>query len=762
MPESPSARGAVIALLATALAAAFSLFSLRPPAPVPASAPAGDFSSDRAMDHVRRIAVVPHPTGSPANAAVREYILSAFRGYGLDPQVQETVGVWRGGRYASGAMVRNIVARLSGLRGAGSQHGKAVLLVGHYDSVPTGPGAGDDGHSVGVLLETLRALRAGPALTNDVIFLLTDGEEIDMLGAAAFVNEHPWAADAAVVLNFEARGTGGPAHMFETSEGNGWLIRQFAQAAPYPRTDSVSYEVYRRLPNDTDLTVFKRHGYSGLNFAFIDNVFFYHTAFDDVAHLGRGTVQQQGSYALSLARQFGNADLSQTKAPDVVYFTVPGRRVVVYSKALVWPLTLLAAVVLAAMIAAGLRRRSLTIWGLLRGLLAFVLAAIAAPAAVKGLWWVIGRFPWQPSSTFIQPYNWRWYEWAFIALTVAIVTAVYGWFRRRTSLADLAAAALVAWMVILLATCIVAPLASYLLTWPLLVALLAFWTVLAPSKWQTVCLSLAGVVAAWMLTPYIHMLFVALTVAAGWLSMALLVMLLGLLLPAWIFAAGKRLPIAAAVVCILLLGGAALTAGFTPQHPRPAAVCYALDSASGRALWFSDTLTSDPWIAQFIPENSPRAPLPGFLPFSDVRQAAAPALALAAPEIEILDDKQLNGSRSLTLHVRSARQAPGLVLIADPPLSVRGFTVNGRPLNGDPVSANFLIKYFVYRAAPPEGIQVQIDLAASTPVHLRVLDSSDGIPGTHQPRPPNVMRAIVYWPYNETTVVGRDFDAPAR
>jgi len=106
--------------------------------------------------------------------------------------------------------------------------------------------------------------------------------------------------------------------------------------------------------------------------------------------------------------------------------------------------------------------------------------------------------------------------------------------------------------------------------------------------------------------------------------------------------------------------------------------------------------------------------------------------------------------------LRSARQAPGLVLIADPPLSVRGFTVNGRPLNGDPASANFLIKYFVYRAAPPEGIQVQIDLAASTPVHLRVLDSSDGLPGTHQPRPPNVMRAIVYWPYNETTVVGRD------
>ncbi len=106
-------------------------------------------------------------------------------------------------------------------------------------------------------------------MRNDVIFLLTDGEELGLLGAAAFVNEHPWAKDVGVALNFEARGTGGPVRMFETSEQNGWLIRRFAQAAPYPRTDSISYEIYRSLPNDTDLTVFKRHGYAGLNFAFI-------------------------------------------------------------------------------------------------------------------------------------------------------------------------------------------------------------------------------------------------------------------------------------------------------------------------------------------------------------------------------------------------------------------------------------------------------------------------------------------------------------
>jgi hypothetical protein len=103
-----------------------------------------------------------------------------------------------------------------------------------------------------------------------------------------------------------------------------------------------------------------------------------------------------------------------------------------------------------------------------------------------------------------------------------------------------------------------------------------------------------------------------------------------------------------------------------------------------------------------------------------------------------------------------------VVLVADPAVRVRGLAVNGRPLNGDPASATFPFRYFTFREVPPEGIQLQFNLTRRTPLHLRVMDSSDGVPGTHQPRPANVMRSILYWPYNETTLVGRDFDIPAR
>lgn len=757
MPESAPASRPAVGLLAAVAAAVFSLYDLRPPAPLAVTAAANQFSAERAMDHIRRIAVAPHPSGSPANTAVRDYILAVFRQYRLKPQVQESIGVWRGGRYASAAVVRNIAARLPG-----SQSGKAVMLVGHYDSVPTGPGAGDDGHSVGVLLETLRALRAGPALRHDVIFLLTDGEELDMLGAAAFVNEHPWAADVAVVLNFEARGTGGPAHMFETSEGNGWLIREFAQAAPYPRTDSISYEVYRRLPNDTDLTVFKRHGYTGLNFAFIENVFFYHTAFDDVAHLDRGSVQQQGGNALALARQFGNADLTQTKAPDVVYFTVPGRKVVVYPQAMVWPLALVATIALLMLIVTGLRRHALTIWGTVRGLLAFVLVVIAAPAATWTLWRAASRLFPAPAYSFIQPYNWRWYEIAFLAFTLAIAVAIYAWFRRRTSIADLTAAGLVVWMATMLAACVLAPLVSYLFTWALLLALPAFCTALFRSRGQTLCMCIGGAVAAWLVVPYIDLLFVSLTVAAGWLPMALLVLLLGILLPLWIFAARLPIAIAFALAGVLLLAGAALTAGFSPDHPKPATVFYALDSQTGRALWVSDALIPDAWMAQFIPAGSPRGPVPKFLPSGDVQWAPAPLEPLAAPEIEVAADHVSDAARTLVLRVRSPRHAQGLVMIADPTVRVHGLSVNGRPMNGDKSSATFPFRYFSFYGLPAEGIEIRLDLSAKTPLHLRVIDCSDGIPGTYQPRPPGIMRSILYWPYNETTVVSRDFEIQGR
>ena len=156
--------------------------------------------------------------------------------------------------------MRNIVARW---RGSGQPGKKTLLLSAHYDSVPRGPGAGDDASGVAAILESLRALKAGPPPERDVIILINEGEEVGLFGADGLLQEHPWAKDVGVVLNFDARGNSGPSYMFETSEGNGWLIEQLARALPHPMATSMTVDVYRLMPNDTDLTIYKQTRHAG-------------------------------------------------------------------------------------------------------------------------------------------------------------------------------------------------------------------------------------------------------------------------------------------------------------------------------------------------------------------------------------------------------------------------------------------------------------------------------------------------------------------
>jgi hypothetical protein len=281
-----------------------------PPSPVSRAASATQFSAERAFEHVQKLAQAPGPVGTPEHAAARDYLLAELRALGFEAELQTAhsatswFGKVRAGR------VENVVARFKGLR-----PGPAVLLAAHYDTVPHSPGAGDDRSGVAALLETARALRGGPWLRNDVIFLFSDAEELGLLGALAFVAEHRWAKDVAVALNFDARGNRGQAALYDTSTDNGQLIRWFADAAPYPTANSLLPELIRFLPNDSDLSVFKRASIASYGFAFADGLEAYHRPSDRPQALDQGSLQHQGSYALSLTRVLGQADLRAVRAP---------------------------------------------------------------------------------------------------------------------------------------------------------------------------------------------------------------------------------------------------------------------------------------------------------------------------------------------------------------------------------------------------------------------------------------------------------------
>ncbi|TDD83588.1 M28 family peptidase [Actinomadura darangshiensis] len=132
-----------------------------------------------------------------------------------------------GGRSVLGDGPRDV--RPGGERGrhaARQRLHRDALPAAHYDSAAMGPGASDDGAPVAAIRETARALREHGPLRNDLVLLLPDGEEDGVLGAEAFAREHSLGRAKGVLLNFEARGAGGPMLLFETSRGNaGWSAR---------------------------------------------------------------------------------------------------------------------------------------------------------------------------------------------------------------------------------------------------------------------------------------------------------------------------------------------------------------------------------------------------------------------------------------------------------------------------------------------------------------------------------------------------------
>ena len=284
------------------------------------NSPATKFSAVQAEPIFRRLYedAKPHPAGE--NEAFRQKVLEEFRRLGYKVEQQVTSSPVRNKRSdAESVPLVNLIVRLEGRTDK-----PPVMLTAHYDSTGQSPGAADDGVGLTALIEIARILRDEPLLDRAIIFLVTDGEEYGLLGARKFVEEHPLANEIAAVVNLEARGTSGPSIMFETSPDSAWLVDMFARNSKRPFGSSLFYEIYRRLPNDTDFSVFNEHGIKGFNFAFIGDVKNYHTPNDNFETVDRRSLQHHGENALPLIRELANTDIEARPATRAVYFDLFG------------------------------------------------------------------------------------------------------------------------------------------------------------------------------------------------------------------------------------------------------------------------------------------------------------------------------------------------------------------------------------------------------------------------------------------------------
>ena len=738
--ESPSRPGLRRILLSvTILAAIFvlSLAGLRPPAPKPATAPPDQFSAVRALDTLHRIlgTDAPHPVGSPANDAVRNHIVAEFANLGYQPQVQTAFAC---DRYGTCATVNNVVARLGGTEeDAGS--GDAVLLAAHYDSVPAGPGDSDDGTGAATVLESARALRSLPAPRHSIIFLIDDGEEAGLLGARAFVDSHPWAKQVRAAVNVDARGTSGPSLMFETGSANDWAVQLYSRNAARPAASSIFYTAYKRLPNDTDFTVFKAAGYQGLNFAFIGDEVHYHTPLDNSANVTLASLQHQGENALPAVLAFANSDLSGLPQQEAVFFDVFGRAMIHWQARRTLAFAGLAALLLLLETGWMIRDKRLTPREFAWGFFGWLVTIAVTGALALILRWLIRFVGAAPVNWIAHPLP---IEIAFWSLAAAVVMVGAVSFAKSAHFWGLWTGVWIWWALLAALLSWQEPGLSYVVLVPVAVAALAGLPATIPRGENIV---LAGVAAVLPLAASGIVGFapaILLYEGLGNRGLALIAVVVALILTplAPVCAdlretAGLR---SGAFVWVPIFGtalaafAAVVMPAYSAKAPERVNIEYWQDADSGQARWI-------------VQSDSGRLPEPihlaagfrhsdqGAFPWN-IRPAflaGAPSLSFSAPTFTVLDSGQENGRRTYQALLRSERGASSAAVFFPPDSGVQDVRIEGQPLQPEiPRIRQYFNGWSTYRfaAMPASGVEISFSLPAGKPVDVSAADQTYGLP----------------------------------
>src|ERR1700735_2563362 len=660
-------RGLIIAGIGVALLLAATLAAYRTPAPLGLDAAPTVFSAARAREILKDLVGngVAHPMGSAASVKGRDLIVQRLTALGYTTELQTGLSC---NDFGACGTPTNIVATRGEFTGK-----DAVMLAAHYDSVPAGPGASDDGVGVANLLEIARVLTVTPTPRHPIVLLVTDGEEAGLLGASLFTRDHPLAKHIWAAVNMDTRGVSGPSLMFETGTANAWLMHLYGRSTLEPITNSLCYVIYKLLPNNTDFTIFKAASNQGFNLAFIGDVAYYHTPLDSFENASPTTMQHQGANALGALLALANASDLTPPAADSLFFDVLARWVLVWPIGFVLPAALAALALLLAAAVLLIRKGYMSLahagYGFL-GALANVLLGGALAVAVLALLRFLGRLP--P----IQGPSWIAYPLAmhvgFATLSLLTTTAIAAWFGRRAGFWGFWFGASMLVALLSLAIALIIPAAGYVDLLAALAAVLGF----VPSAWALrqgrrpsqgaagFAVLFPGLIALSLLVPLLLLLLPALGAPAWPIGTVTLCVTAAFLLPLLGNAtrpARLRLTLIAAVATFGAICITVLLPTYSQGWPQRVNVEYWLDADSGRAHWYAQTASlrlpgAMDETTKFDPvprDRFPGYPLKGFF-------GEAPVLKLAAPELTQISAESAG---RMELLLRSARGAPKAFVI---------------------------------------------------------------------------------------------------
>ncbi|HEX6740945.1 MAG TPA: M28 family peptidase, partial [Sphingomicrobium sp.] len=697
----------LLLLLLGAMAAKSALIALPP---VRANNGPEQFSAERAAG---RLAFVlgderPHPADTPANDMVRGKIVMLLQSMGLQPVVRDQVACNElfKQRGVSCARVHNVIAVL------GPPAGKAVLLNAHYDSTPVGPGAGDDGIGVATLLEVAWNLKDRP-LRRPVILLFNEGEELGLVGARAFLAD-PLSRNVGSLINLEARGVSGPANMFETSVPNGPAIALFSRTAVHPVANSLSTDVYRLMPNYTDVNSFADRGWLTLNIAPIGNETRYHSAGDSLAALDHRTLQHMGDQTLAAAERLAN-DPPAAGSASRIFMDVSGRALIALP--LVAGIVLIAGLLVAFAAISWRRGRILrgvgVALGTMLGSAALAWVALAVIGAVRhGMFWRA-----EPGWSHLATY-------ASVMFAGAVLLATIGAKADRTQLRA------AFWLVFLAlggAILLAAPGGIVFFLFPPLIVLMG---ILAGRWWQP-----AERLAAWLAILFLYLTWGAmlalledlLNSGPMWLFGPLgTLLILPVLIEAapLIRAAGVRVAaVLSAVAVIVLWAAAAAAPAYSADRQQRFVIEHATDLDRHKSWWSvvndGKPVRGRPWTR-------------GKLPHSDRLRWLAPAPPIAGLTPPTVDSTvAANGATRRIKLVLHANGADSVGLIAPKDADIRAAGVDGsiRPFDRSARKQKYYLTCF---GRSCDGLSLQI-VAGSKPITFTLVGARYGLPESAAP-----------------------------
>ena len=539
--SAPGLTRHLLAPIAALLGLVAGLSVLILPSPAPTTASPTEFSAERAMAAINRLADEPHSVlRRGAHGRARDDVIGMFTDLDYTPTVHSNPmfdlsdpadkRIFDGLSAEQQAVLKDAPAETIVVDVPGkSEH--TMALMAHYDSATveadenghqhitdgTSLGAADDGYGVAAIVETLRAIKAeGRQPENSLKIVITDGEEVGLIGARNEMRHH--RADyknVDLVLNLEARGTSGPALMFETSSNNSAVAGYFLSHVKQPVAGSLLPSLYARMPNTTDMAAFIPEGFTVLNIAAIGDAEHYHHPTDAPRYVDHSTLQHYGDQVLGLTRAWafeGHAP-TLTANGDLHFFQLWRGLTVRYPAAVGTGLGCLA--VIAALGVVAVRARSLrwkrvlgSVWGLTwRAAFASAAAGLVQRGAMA--------MKWAPESG-LGPNPllvWMFAGGALIGSGLTVHFVVRRWKE------GLGQETLAAVLLLLAAACV--PLmvllsgAAYVLVLPTLALAL---TALAPGRVRPVVGALAAFIIVVILGPAVLLIHEMLSLTAVWVT----------------------------------------------------------------------------------------------------------------------------------------------------------------------------------------------------------------------------------------------------